>query len=109
MTTSIAAPNRKPVTTARDRNCESHPIRNTARTTKSKPLGSVIPATTLATSAVSVTRAAMTAPPATAASPELGTHRDLPTASEQRVEDRPSGGGVQPVLKRHTSDPGIPQ
>ena len=47
---SIAAPNRKPVTTARERNCDNHPIRNTARARKNSPVVSVIPATRVATS-----------------------------------------------------------
>ena len=72
ITTSMAAPNRNPVTTARERNCDSHPIRNTAIATNSRPLTSVIPATRVATSNPSERPVARTAPPATAASPELG-------------------------------------
>ena len=72
MTTSMAAPKRNPVTTARDRNWDNHPIRNTASARKNKPLVSVMPATRVAASAGSVRLAASTAPPATAARPELG-------------------------------------
>jgi hypothetical protein len=68
----MAAPKRKPVTTARDRNWDSHPMRNTASARKNRPLVSVMPATNVAASAGSVTLAASTAPPATAARPELG-------------------------------------
>jgi hypothetical protein len=50
MTTSIAAPKRKPVTTARDRNCAIHPILNTARRRKRIPEARVIVATNDATS-----------------------------------------------------------
>ena len=71
MTTSTAAPKRNPVTTALDRNWESHPILNTARTRKSRPLVRVTPATKVATSTPD-TPAVTTAAPATAASPELG-------------------------------------
>ena len=45
ITTSIAAPNRKPVTTARERNCAIHPILNTARSRNSTPDARVIVAT----------------------------------------------------------------
>ena len=72
MTTSIAAPNRKPVTTARERNWAIHPIRNTARSTNSNPETSVMPATKVATSCSPEIPAARTAAAATAASPELG-------------------------------------
>ena len=72
MTTSIAAPKRKPVTTARDRNCAIHPILNTASSRNSTPEASVIVATNDATSSVPVTLAATTALAATAAKPELG-------------------------------------
>src|SRR6185436_1219711 len=72
MTTSIAAPNRKPVTTARDRNCAIHPIRSTARTRNNRPEASVSPATNEATSTSLVMPAATTVLAATAARPELG-------------------------------------
>lgn len=72
MTTSIAAPNRNPVTTARERNCAIQPILSTARSRKSTPDARVMPATKEATSTCSVMPAATTALAATAASPELG-------------------------------------
>ena len=72
ITTSIAAPNRKPVTTARDRNWAIQPILSTASRRNSTPDASVIPATNDATSCWLVRPAAKTAPAATAASPELG-------------------------------------
>ena len=72
ITTSIAAPNRKPVTTARDRNCAIHPILSTARTRNSTPETRVIIATKDATSWTPVIPATATALAATAASPELG-------------------------------------
>ncbi len=72
MTTSIAAPKRKPVTTARERNWAIQPIFSTASSTNRTPDASVIPATNEATSTSSVIPAASTAPAATAARPELG-------------------------------------
>ena len=66
ITTSIAAPNRNPVTTARDRNWAIHPIFATARTRKKIPESRVTPATNAATSASSVSPAAKTALAATA-------------------------------------------
>ena len=72
ITTSIAAPKRKPVTTARDRNCAIQPILKTARSRNRMPEARVIPATNDATSCSPVMLAASTALAATAASPELG-------------------------------------
>jgi len=71
ITTSIAAPARKPVITAFERNCAIQPSLKTARTRKSRPVAMVIAATSCAASCPPrpVTR---TAPPATAASEELG-------------------------------------
>ena len=71
ITTSTAAPARNPVTTALDRNREIHPIRNTASKRNNSPVASVIAATSCA--ACDPPRpVASTAPPATAASDELG-------------------------------------
>ena len=72
MTTSIAAPNRKPVTTARERNWAIHPILNTASSTNRTPDANVMPATKVATASSSESPAASTAAAATAANPELG-------------------------------------
>jgi hypothetical protein len=72
ITTSIAAPNKKPVTTARDRNCAIHPILSTASRRNSTPETSVIIATRAAASWIPLTPATATALAATAASPELG-------------------------------------
>jgi hypothetical protein len=68
----MAAPKRKPVTTARERNCAIHPILNTARTRYSKPDTTVTPATKEAASWIPAIPATATALAATAASPELG-------------------------------------
>jgi hypothetical protein len=68
----MAAPNRKPVTTARERNCAIHPILSTPRTRYSAPETTVISATKEATSWIPVIPATATALAATAASPELG-------------------------------------
>ena len=72
ITTSIAAPNRKPVTTARERNWAIQPIRSTARSRNSNPEMRVSPATNVAMSPGSVSPAVATALAATAARPELG-------------------------------------
>ena len=109
MTTSIAAPKRKPVTTARERNCAIQPILRTARSRNRRPEASVIPATNEATSCSSVMPAASTALAATAARPELGPHRDLPAGAEDRVEDRAGGRGIQAVLQRDPGDARVPE
>ena len=71
MTTSTAAPARNPVTTAFDRKLAIQPSRKSASNRKSSPVASAIAATSCAASSPPrpVTR---TAPPATAASDELG-------------------------------------
>ena len=71
ITTSTAAPARKPVTTARDRNRAIQPRRSTASRRNKAPVTSVIAATSSA-ACDSPTPATSTAPPATAASDELG-------------------------------------
>ena len=71
MTTSTAAPARKPVTTARERNRASQPRRSTASRRKNAPVTSVMAATSSAACAP-VAPVKSTAPPATAASDELG-------------------------------------
>ena len=71
ITTSIAAPARKPVTTGFDRNRAIQPIRSTASSRNSTPAARVIAATS--SSACSpFSPVSSTAPPATAASDELG-------------------------------------
>ena len=62
----MAAPNSKPVTTARERNWAIQPILKTAMTRKSRLEARVIVATKEATSSVPVSLAAKTAPAATA-------------------------------------------
>ena len=49
ITTSMAAPNRKPVTTARDKNLATQLIRASAKTRNSRPETTVMPATKTAT------------------------------------------------------------
>ena len=71
ITTSTAAPARKPVITGLERNRAIHPIRNTASSRNSTPATSVIAATSSAAS-LPPTPVSSTAPPATAASDELG-------------------------------------
>ena len=71
ITTSIAAPARNPVTTARDRNRASQPSLKMATSRNSAPVASAMAATSCAAS-LPVTPVSRTAPPATAASDELG-------------------------------------
>src|SRR6187402_735908 len=71
-TTSIAAPNRNPVTTGFDRNRAIQPMRSTARARKSKPVKLVTAATSSAAADVPTSPTVTTALPATAANAELG-------------------------------------
>ena len=70
-TTSTAAPARKPITTARERNRAIHPMRSNASRRNSAPVTSVIAATSSAACAPP-TPVNSTAPPATVARDELG-------------------------------------
>ena len=72
MVTSIAAPNRKPVTTALERNWEIHPILRTESRRKTAPTTIAMPATRAVASFSPETSDTITALPATAASAELG-------------------------------------
>ena len=71
ITTSTAAPARKPVTTALERKCEIQPRRSSAMARNSSPVAIAIAATSSAASSPA-SPATTTAPPATAASEELG-------------------------------------
>ena len=71
LTTSMAAPNRNPVITALDRNCDSQPILKTASSRKSTPAVSVTAATSWGASSPASPEVS-TALAATAASAELG-------------------------------------
>ena len=71
MTTSTAAPARNPVTTALDRKLAIHPIRRSASSRNNRPVASAIAATSPAACSPPTLDTA-TAPPATAASDELG-------------------------------------
>ena len=102
-TTSTAAPARKPVTTALDRNCAIQPSLKTASSRNSTPVTSVIAATSWAACAPP-RPVTSTAPPATAASDELGPGGDLPRRAEQRVDERPGSRRVEAVLQRHAGD-----
>ncbi len=102
-TTSTAAPARKPVTTARERNRAIQPRRSSARRRNSAPVTSVIAATSSAASA-----------PPTPVKQHRATRdrrerrarprRDVPRRAEQRVDDRAGRSRVQPVLHRHARD-----
>src|SRR3954452_24194097 len=71
ITTSTAAPARKPVTTALERNCAIQPSLKTASNRNITPVTRVIAATSCAACAPP-RPVTSTAPPATAASDELG-------------------------------------
>ena len=70
-TTSMAAPNKNPVITAFERNCEIQPIFRTARAMKSTPAAIVTAATSCGASSAD-TAVSATALPATAARAALG-------------------------------------
>ena len=71
MTTSIAAPARNPVTTARERKLASQPSLRIATSRNRAPVATAIAATSCAAS-LPLRPVTRTAPPATAASDELG-------------------------------------
>ena len=106
ITTSMAAPARKPVTTARDRKLASQPSLRTATSRNRAPVTIAIAATSCAASspASPVTR---TAPPATAASDELGPVEMCRDVQKIAVDDRRGGRRVQPVLDRDAGDAGV--
>ena len=107
ITTSIAAPNRKPVTTARDRNCAIHPIFSTARSKEQHARNEG--------DQRHEGRHVM--------DPRDPGHRDrarghgrqsrtrpggdLPARPEDRIKDRAGGGRVQTVLQRDPRNPGV--
>ena len=84
-TTMSSGSGRKPVTTALERRLAIQPMRRRASSRSSRPVASAIAATLRRVPARSITS---TAPPATAASDELGPSR-LPGHAEKRVDDRP--------------------
>ena len=103
ITTSTAAPARKPVTTALERNCAIQPSLNTASNRNSTPVTSVIAATSCAACVTAESghqhRAAC----------DRGERRaraggDLPRRAEQRVDERSRRRGVEAVLQRHAGD-----
>ena len=108
ITTSIAAPNRNPTTTARERNCAIQPMRSAANTTKTIPETRAIPATNTATS-----------PPTSAGRDDraggdggqrgAGTGRDLAAGPEDRVEHGTGHRGVQAVLQGDPRDARVPE
>ena len=83
--------------------CAIQPIRSAATSRNRTPVASAIAATSCAASSPPrpVSR---TAPPATAASDELGPGRDVARRAEQRVDDRAGRGRVQAVLHRDPGD-----
>ena len=103
MTTSTAAPARKPVTTAFERNWAIQPSLRTASSRNSTPVRSVIAATSCAACS----------PPRPGhehrAAGDRGKRRaragrDLPRRAEERVDERSRSRRVEAVLQRHAGD-----
>ena len=105
ITTSTAAPARKPVITALERKRAIHPSRSSANTRYSSPEASVIAATSSAASA-SARPVARTAPPPRRPATSW-VRGDLARRAEERVDDRARGRRVEAVLQRHSGDPGV--
>ena len=99
MTTSMAAPNKNPVTTARERNWAIQPIFRTASRKKRIPDASVTPATNDAMSFSSVIPAAMTALAATAANPELGPIEICLLVPKMPYRRAPAAAAYSPFCK----------
>ncbi len=104
ITTSTAAPARKPVTTARERNRAIQPMRSSASRRKSAPVTSVIAATSSAASAPP-TLVNSTAPPATAARDELGPVEMCREVQNSAYTIAPAAAAYRPFW---TGTPAIP-
>ena len=109
MTTSIAAPKRKPVTTARDRNWAIQPILSTASRRYSRPEASVIPATNEATSCSLVRPVTKTALAATAASPELGPTESCRLVPKIAYTMAPAAAAYRPFWRGTPAMPAYPR
>jgi hypothetical protein len=109
MTTSIAAPNRKPVTTARDRNWAIQPILKRASRKNSTPDATVIPATKEAISCSLVRPAAKTALAATAASPELGPTDSCRLVPKMAYKMAPAAAAYRPFCRGTPAMPAYPR
>ena len=106
MTTSIAAPARNPVTTARERKLASQPSFRMATSRNRAPVATAIAATSCAASL-----------PLSAGHQDRATGdgrerrawagRDVSRRAEQAVDDRGGRSGVEPVLDRDACDAGV--
>ena len=103
MTTSMAAPARNPVTTARERKLASQPSLRMATSRNRAPVAIAIAATSCAASlpleAGHQDRAA-----GDGRERRAWAGRDVSRRAEQAVDDRGRGGGVEPVLHRDAGD-----
>ena len=104
--TSIAAPARKPVITAFERNRAIQPSRNSASSRKRTPVTMVIAATSWAASCASEPGCE---DGAARHRGERGARpgRDLTRGAEERVDDRAGRRRVQAVLQGHARDAGV--
>ena len=98
ITTSMAAPKRNPVTTARERNCATHPILKTASSRNKAPEARVIVATKEATSRCPRDAGGHDGARRDRCQPGARTGRNLAARSEDGVQDCAGGRGVEPVL-----------
>ena len=103
MTTSIAAPARNPVTTARERKLASQPSFRMATSRNRAPVATAIAATSCAASLplrpVTQDRAA-----GDGRERRAWAGRDVSRRAEQAVDDRGRRSGVEPVLDRDACD-----
>ena len=106
MTTSMAAPARNPVTTARDRKLASQPSLRMATSRNRAPVAIAIAATSCA---ASIAAQAGHQDRATGDGRERRARagRDVSGRAEDPVDDRRGRGRVQPVLHRDAGDAGV--
>ena len=103
MTTSIAAPARNPVTTARDRKLASQPSLRMATRRNRAPVAIAIAATSWAAS-LPVEAGHQDRAAGDGRERRARAGRDVAGRAEDRVDDRRGRGRVQPVLHRDAGD-----
>ena len=108
ITTSTAAPARKPVITGLDRNRAIHPSRKTARSRNSAPVTSVIAATSSA-ACFPPSPVSRTAPPATAARDELGPVEICCEVPNRAYRIAPAAAAYSPFCSGTPAMPAYPR
>ena len=103
MTTSIAAPARNPVTTARDRKLASQPSLRMATSRNSAPVAIAIAATSWAAS-LPVEAGHQDRAAGDGRERRARAGRDVPGRAEEAVDDRRRRGRIEPVLDRDAGD-----